>query len=675
MKQIPQRLAVGAAAGALICAPLVLVASSAANADAPAPDSTKLTVVSPSTREASKWTAQAYDCDQGNSLTPQQGFANYTGAPLGQGGHFMTLGKSVNQTELYRTTTIDGTKLANLTALDYSTMVRGTAANGAAKQPLYLRLTVSSTGSGVQDATLYFEPALNSTQGGVKQNTWQSWTAGPSSVWTTTGGPEGAVTLTDYVTAHPDATVVNNDNGNLTGGGLAVLGGCGGEEQTESTLAFDRVVATTGGQTSLWDFEADGGPATTNTITVKDATGTWNGSAYNYSGNGGAGAAQTLRQGFTLGPILPSLGKGSREMIVKDNSDATQFWRNTALDGKRVDAVRELSYSTYASHVDGAPGAPVQQPAYLRLSIASNGTAVKDTTLNFEPANNQDQQNVADNVWQNWDAFKGEFRVVEGPGETAGGLTTLAGYMARHPQAVFAANPKSFGGTGALSLVVGSAGDQQRNGIFAVDKVNVGYSATVAGQPATANTTWDFEASYRTPTANNVSRTGAGIQTLSGTAAPSNLIEVRLMKAGKFDTVAGTATADSYGRWSLPVSVSSNQVYRAYLSGSYGTTDIASGSARADVRFLVDVTARSARGHSDLNVKLNPAVAGVPVHFQEYVAHRGWVTRGTVSTNKNGAAAFSASTVRGRHYQWRANVGSTSTVLGNYSAVKATTGQ
>ena len=98
--------------------------------------------------------------------------------------------------------------------------------------------------------------------------------------------------------------------------------------------------------------------------------------------------------------------------------------------------------------MSGTPGADLQQPAYLRLSIASTGAdadgkIVKDTTLNFEPASNPDQGAVKNGAWQTWDAYNGQFRVVEGPDEHDGALITLAAYMARHPKAVFATNAKA----------------------------------------------------------------------------------------------------------------------------------------------------------------------------------------------------------------------------------------
>jgi hypothetical protein len=665
------RLVAAVAIGSLALAPLALAPAAFA---APMSDPTTLTVVSPATRQAAQWTAQAYDCDQGNDLTPQQTFALSSGAPLGQGAHFLKMGSSGNQTELYRTTTLDGTPLSGLSALAYSTTQHGTDP-AVAKQPAYLRLTISSTGTDVQDSTLYFEPALNPDQGGVAQDTWQSWNAGSDATWTTTGGTDGAVTLSDYISAHPLAKIVNNDNGNLTGGGLAVLAGCAGANQTNAVLGFDRIVATTAGQTHLWDFEPDAGTATGNTVVIKDANGVWNESAFNYSGNAGNGALIGLKQGYVIGPKVAPLGKGSRQLIVKDNSDATQFWRTTALDGKPVDNVRGLGYSSYAEHAPGLAGADLQQPAYLRLSLDSNGpdtqgAVAKDTTLNFEPADNSDQGSVQNGVWQHWNAFAGQFRVVEGPGETADSLISLPAYMARHPKAVFASNPKSFGGSGAVSLVVGSAGDNQRNGQFAVDNVSLGLSAVNGGQPIVATTTYDFEPTYTVPTAKTVTRVGTGPITLSGTAAPTNTVEIRLFDGHGFGTLAGTANTDSYGKWTFPITVRQNVLYRAYLANTYGTTDIASATAHAYVQFGATLALTTKRGVTSAASALNPAIRNVVVRFDKHTS-RGWIAMGHASTDARGVARFSWKSAKGTVYQVRAYVAATSTVLGNVSVTRS----
>ncbi|MGZ4628302.1 hypothetical protein, partial [Oryzihumus sp.] len=289
----------------------------------------------------------------------------------------------------------------------------------------------------------------------------------------------------------------------------------------------------------------------------------------------------------------------------------------------------------------------------------------KDTTLNFEPANNADQGAVKNGEWQTWNAFTGQFHVIESPTETAD-MITLASFMARHPKAVFAANAKDFGGKGALSLVVGSAGDNQRNGRFAVDNVSVGLSSLNAGKPAVASTVYDFEPTYTVPTATYAKRVGVGTVTLTGKAGAGDDVEVRTYKSGNYSTVAGTATANQAGSWSLVIPVRERTYFRAYLAGTYGTTNITSATHLVDVQFGVGLALSTSRGYTYGTVALNPALGSVPVRLETVVNHR-WVAVAKGVTASNGKATLKWDSVRGRGYTVRAVASSTGTVLGNYS--------
>ncbi|MGZ6833553.1 MAG: hypothetical protein ACXVGN_10380 [Mycobacteriaceae bacterium] len=658
-----------------VCAvsvPAALTFSSAASAANQ--DTTALTVVSDSTSAtAAGWAPQAYDNSDGGDWTdPTQSFALSAGAPLGQGAAFFTMGGYQNQVELYRNTTLDDTKLADVSDLGYSTYQRATSGSGA-KQPAYLRLTVDPDGVAPHtDAeSLFFQPALNPGQGAIKQGAWQNWDAGTSANWTTTGDESGLTTLAAYQAAHPDATIINNSDGSGHGnfGGLALMAGAAGQNQTYAQIGVDRVTVTSGGKTSLWDFETPAGVNTSRTETVKDTTGSWNESARFYYPDDSQ-ADIDVDQSFVLGPKTPVLGKGSRQLTLGNLTGATQFWRSTALDGKKVDTLRKLGYSTYAEHVAGKAGSDLQQPAYLRLSIDSDGPDAdgvisKDTTLNFEPANNADQGAVKNGEWQTWNAFTGQFHVIESPTETAD-MITLASFMARHPKAVFAANAKDFGGKGALSLVVGSAGDNQRNGRFAVDNVSVGLSSLNAGKPAVASTVYDFEPTYTVPTANYAKRVGVGTVTLTGKAGAGDDVEVRTYKSGNYSTVAGAATANQAGSWSLVIPVRERTYFRAYLAGTYGTTNITSATHLVDVQFGVGLALSTSRGYTYGTVALNPALGSVPVRLETVVNHR-WVAVAKGVTASNGKATLKWDSVRGRGYTVRAVASSTGTVLGNYS--------
>jgi hypothetical protein len=682
-----RRLVAFASTTAVVLSPLAIAASPAM---ADARDGASIHVVSPATAGAEKWTEQAYEnLDDGAYTNPEQTVELSEGAPLGRGARFFSMGQYSLQTELYRTTALDGDKVSDISRLDYSTWAKATGAVkgtvAGPKQPPYLRLSISSDGTGTKDTTLNFEPAENGAQGAIKQAEWQDWeTAGgrwhvvesPGVTAASSTAPADYVTLADYVAANPAAELAMGTEG----GALSIVAGASGANQTYAKLGFDRVAAEVGSDVFLWDLEPDAGTTSGSTTTVKSLSGTWNTSAYNYSGNSNNGSATAVRQTLELGPKAPPRGKGSVVMEIGDNSDATQFLRSTVLDGKPVSSLRTLGYSTYAEKTTGS-GATTQQPPYLRLSISSVGSATKDTTLNFEPANNSAQGPVKNDAWQTWNAFDGRFRVVEGPGETAddspASFLTLAAYMARHPKATFVTNAKDFGGKGALSFVVGGAADNQRNARFAVDNVSVGTSSTVAGKPGAVVTNYDLERDYTVPTVNSTSRRGAGPVTLTGTAGAGDKVEVRTLGTADsrtvtadWSTVAGTVTADSNGRWTLRLAkVSERTGVRAWLAGTYGSADIASTTAYVQVGFNVALSVSTSGGYTYGYVTVDPAVGAVPIVWEQYVNKR-WVKIVETKTNSKGVALMRWNTSKGRTYVIHARAVATKTVFTGTSAAK-----
>ena len=103
------------AVGSLAIAGLTLPV---ANAAEPAPTSTI-------TGHAA-WVEQAYEVgDNGADLTPEQSEVDGPQrTPFGTGSHQIRIGQSTVQTELYRTPKYDGTPLADLTRLEYSTYAK-----------------------------------------------------------------------------------------------------------------------------------------------------------------------------------------------------------------------------------------------------------------------------------------------------------------------------------------------------------------------------------------------------------------------------------------------------------------------------------------------------------------------------------------------------------------------
>lgn len=215
---------------------------------------------------AQGWQHQAYDND--NYLTSDQRFVAGPGTPpLGRGSLKMSLSTADNgnRVELFRTEQYDGTLVRDLRTVTYSTYSKADAGNATPQQPAYLRLSVDNDGNGTTDDSLFFYPANNGTPA---QSTWQTWDAGHG-VWGVNGdqGTQG-VTLEQYAVAHPDATIVKNEDASVPAqadGGVAfVVGGSGASQMNGEYFLDDidisKVDAATGSATSGTEFDLEPGP-------------------------------------------------------------------------------------------------------------------------------------------------------------------------------------------------------------------------------------------------------------------------------------------------------------------------------------------------------------------------------------------------------------------------------
>lgn len=221
------------------------------------------------------WHSQAYD--DTNDLSSDQQFVSGPGTPPAGGGSLrFTLSNDTNpnRVELFRTPKYDGVKLRDLRALDFSTYQRPMSGNATPQQPVYARLNLDDDGDGQRDTSLFYYPANN---GVVEQNTWQRWHAADGK-WGVNGdpGPAQSVTLDDYLVAHPDATIVNNDpNGGPLGGGVAFLVGGGGTaaqmngEYFLDDINVGKVDAATGHTESSDEFDLE---PTSPAVSVGDAS-------------------------------------------------------------------------------------------------------------------------------------------------------------------------------------------------------------------------------------------------------------------------------------------------------------------------------------------------------------------------------------------------------------------
>jgi hypothetical protein len=200
-------------------------------------------VVSPGHLEG--WAHQAYNDTA--YLTPTQQFVTGPGTPpSGVGSLKFTLSDSggADRVELFRTPQYDNTLLRDYRTLEFHTFQRPTAPNTIPQQPVYMRLSLDTNGDSVRDDTLFFFPANNGT---VQQGVWQKWDA-DSGVWNVNSdtGPAGAISLEDYLVAHPDAKIDVNADSSPEGasqpkGGVAFLVGGGGAGQMDGEYFLDDI--------------------------------------------------------------------------------------------------------------------------------------------------------------------------------------------------------------------------------------------------------------------------------------------------------------------------------------------------------------------------------------------------------------------------------------------------
>ncbi|RYU10748.1 Calx-beta domain-containing protein [Nocardioides iriomotensis] len=492
------------------------------------------------------WVAQAYEnTATGIYLTPQQSDVEGPArAPFGSGSHRMVIGESTVQTELYRTPKYDGTPLADITRLEYSTFARRTNGAGALRQPTFLRLNVDKDGDGDQDEQLFFFPANNTDQQAVANGVWQHWVVTGSGLLNVGGdaGAGSATTLAAYKTANPAAELINNDDpadGTATtadGGSIALItgGGNGGgtDSQANGEYFVDRVVVGLDGVDTLFDL---GPAAAVQTVATSGATVTpsnlqgWYHEAYD--------AVDYLdsNQAFVDGPGATPAGGGALRFALSTttNPDRVELFRTTQFDGTLVRDLRTLKFSTF-QRATGANTTP-QQPVYLRLSVDTNGDGGMDDTLFYAPANNG---TVAQSTWQSWDAASGVWGV---NGDQGNGSVTLAEYVVAHPDAVIVKNAYQDRPGGGVAFLVGASGASQMNGEYFLDDVTIGSVDAATGRTSSAKR---FDLDSVAPA---VSVGDARV--LEGNSGTVLNFPVALSRAVPravavdFATVAGTATA------------------------------------------------------------------------------------------------------------------------------------
>ncbi|HTL24177.1 MAG TPA: Calx-beta domain-containing protein [Mycobacteriales bacterium] len=480
---------------------LVLLASSAtllstAPAFAETPQSTARVVVTEANATAEKWAPLAYDCTaDAYENTPAQSMV--TGPqtpPLGAGSHEFDLSTPYGsvQTEIYRTTVLDGRLLSSVQQLEYSTYV--TSLDENAKQPAYLRLTIDTDPgdpSNERHAAFFF-PANQVAP--VVQNAWQTWSIG-SGTLELDGDGGTAFSLAGLAAQYPNARIANNNEGALTGGGLSIVTGCGGGTTRLSKADTDRVVVSASGDADfdainkVYDFERDNlsfAPLHT-TVVDRDNEATLGFTRQGYqdvsSGDDG-GPAYLSSSSYVVGPATPPAGIGSLH-FTNPLSTGVQQYRTSLLDGTKLADLRALQFSTFVT------GGIDEQPGYLKLDLDTDHNGSYDRSLFYYPANNGPVERGA---WQTWNATAGKWSIDgdAGPSEAY----SLAHWIAQFDGAkvIGRADGVNAGGCGlpecgGLAFQVGGS-DTNSGGDYYLDRLLIG---TTNNSAVATQTLYDLE--------------------------------------------------------------------------------------------------------------------------------------------------------------------------------------
>jgi Calx-beta domain len=198
-------------------------------------------------------------CGAGTVDTGSQSFVNGPASPpAGTGSRKFTVGSDGDSFEGYGQVGVSGTKLADVTALAYSTYV---SQYGSGGQAPYFVIRLDYNNDTVTDDRFFFEPVYQDgtysgdpfpAQPALTLNTWQTWDALHGGWWSENDGFGGPPlrTLQQVVADHPDATLVNDG-----GAAMRLSAGCGGAAWANFVGNADKVTLGVNGSDTTWNFE------------------------------------------------------------------------------------------------------------------------------------------------------------------------------------------------------------------------------------------------------------------------------------------------------------------------------------------------------------------------------------------------------------------------------------
>jgi hypothetical protein len=222
-----------------------------------APARAATTVISPS--NLGSWNVYTTDSSGVIPSSNPTGTADFVVGPavppLGIGSLHLATGNGTtggDGSAQARDTEFAGVRVADITALSYSTYI--TSNNG--QQAPYLTLWISTTGGATSDDRLIFEPPYSPAQGAVALNTWQTWNA-LTGGWYDDNGTAGSGMgvgnvrpLSTFIAAFPNATIVNP----TPLGGVRLAAGFVSDFEITNTYV-DNFTLNTAAASKTFDFE------------------------------------------------------------------------------------------------------------------------------------------------------------------------------------------------------------------------------------------------------------------------------------------------------------------------------------------------------------------------------------------------------------------------------------
>jgi uncharacterized repeat protein (TIGR01451 family) len=453
--------------------------------------------------------------------------AGYENPPAGAGSLHLNVGEDGNDAAQVRTNAFAGTRIADITALSYSTFTQVDLTGSAGDQAPYLMLHVDTDGNlATADVQLwFFEPAYQSMA--PVMDTWQTWDAHAGG-WYTGGGLAGSgpganvKTFAELLAVAPNATIVSTGTG-----GVRIVTGFGAGAWDHYAGAADEFRFAAGATDVTYDFEPD---ATTFVTVTPSMLEEWTLTTVDEGVPGG-----TPSSTIVSGPGTPPLPPGSLRLAVGDDGADAAEARSDRWDGLYLRDLSALSYATF--HESGGSGG---QLPYLILRVDYDNDGGQDDLLFFEPAyqsagfcGSNPQDEIASATWQSWEAANGCWWSLNTTAGAGAGVDVkpLATILAAQPDARLVTGASG----GSFRVVAGFGAGAWDDFIGYVDELRV------AIEPQ-ADTTYDFDPEPTiTITGDSTLEPDAGTTPLTFDVTLSHAVSYSI--TAQYATADGTATA------------------------------------------------------------------------------------------------------------------------------------